>query len=99
VTFNVSPADFLFYLCRPNSIIALIDKKNSIQKAERAVLVGLIHKTQTEAQSQEYLEELAFLAETAGAVTLKRFTQKMLHPDSKTFVGKESWRRSRPISP
>jgi GTPase len=66
----------------------LIDKKNSIQKAERAVLIGLIHKTQTEAQSQEYLDELAFLAETAGAVTLKRFTQKMLHPDSKTFVGK-----------
>jgi GTP-binding protein HflX len=66
----------------------VIDKKNSIQKAERAVLVGLVSKTQTEAQSQEYLEELAFLAETAGAVTLKRFTQKMLHPDSKTFVGK-----------
>ncbi len=66
----------------------MIDKKNSIQKAEKAVLVGLVSKTQTEAQSQEYLEELAFLAETAGAVTLKRFTQKMLHPDSKTFVGK-----------
>jgi GTP-binding protein HflX len=65
----------------------LIEKKN-IQKAERAVLVGLIHKTQTEQQSQEYLDELAFLAETAGAVTLKRFTQKLLHPDSKTFVGK-----------
>ncbi len=52
------------------------------------MLVGLISKTQTEEQSREYLEELAFLAETAGAVTLKRFTQKMLHPDSKTFVGK-----------
>lgn len=51
-------------------------------------MVGLVHKTQTETQSQEYLDELAFLAETAGAVTLKRFTQKMLHPDSKTFVGK-----------
>lgn len=66
----------------------MIDKKNSIQKAERAVLVGLVDKTQTEEQSQEYLDELAFLAETAGAVTLKRFTQKLLHPDSKTFVGK-----------
>ena len=79
------------FLCVPlPSIndIRVIDKKNSIQKAERAVLVGLVSKTQTEAQSQEYLEELAFLAETAGAVTLKRFTQKMLHPDSKTFVGK-----------
>jgi len=67
--------------------IDLIEKKN-IQKAERAVLVGLIHKTQTEEQAQEYLDELAFLAETAGAVTMKRFTQKLLHPDSKTFVGK-----------
>ena len=66
----------------------MIDKKNSIQKAEKAVLVGLVSKTQTEEQSREYLEELAFLAETAGAITLKRFTQKMLHPDSKTFVGK-----------
>ena len=52
------------------------------------MLVGLIHKTQTEEQSKEYLDELAFLAETAGAVTLKRFTQKLEHPDSKTFVGK-----------
>jgi GTP-binding protein HflX len=65
----------------------LIEKKN-IQKAERAVLVGLVHKTQTEEQAQEYLDELAFLAETAGAVTMKRFTQKLQHPDSKTFVGK-----------
>lgn len=66
----------------------MIDKKNSIQKAERAVLVGLVDKTQTEEQAKEYLDELAFLAETAGATTLKRFTQKLLHPDSKTFVGK-----------
>jgi GTP-binding protein HflX len=65
----------------------LIEKKN-IQKAERAILVGLIDKTQTDEQSQEYLDELAFLAETAGAVTMKRFTQKLQHPDSKTFVGK-----------
>ena len=65
----------------------MIEKK-SIQKEERAILVGLVHKTQTEEQSKEYLDELAFLAETAGAVTLKRFTQKLLHPDSKTFVGK-----------
>lgn len=45
-------------------------------------------KTQTEEQAQEYLDELAFLAETAGAVALKRFTQKLQHPDSKTFIGK-----------
>ena len=63
-------------------------KKNSIGKEERAVLVGLVHKDQTETQAQEYLDELAFLAHTAGAVAVKRFTQKMLHPDSKTFVGK-----------
>lgn len=66
----------------------MLDKKNSIVKEEKAVLVGLIHKDQTETQVQEYLDELAFLAETAGAVTLKRFTQKLLHPDSKTFIGK-----------
>ena len=66
----------------------MIEKKNSIQRSERAVLVGLVSKTQTEEQAQEYLDELAFLAETAGAVALKRFTQKLLHPDSKTFVGK-----------
>jgi len=66
----------------------MLDKKNSIEKEEKAVLVGLIHKDQTETQVQEYLDELAFLAETAGAVTVKRFTQKLLNPDSKTFVGK-----------
>jgi GTPase len=71
----------------PSNSKDLIEKKN-IQKAERAILVGVVHKTQTEEQSQEYLDELAFLAETAGALTLKRFTQKLLHPDSKTFVGK-----------
>jgi len=66
----------------------MLDKKNSIGKEEKAVLVGLVHKDQTETQVQEYLDELAFLAETAGAVTVKRFTQKLLYPDSKTFVGK-----------
>lgn len=66
----------------------MIDKKNVIQKEERAILVGLVYKDQTEPQVQEYLDELAFLAETAGAVTIKRFTQKLPHPDSRTFVGK-----------
>lgn len=50
--------------------------------------MGLIHKDQTEAQVKEYLDELAFLAETAGAVAVKRFVQKLPHPDTKTFVGK-----------
>jgi len=66
----------------------MIENKNIIQNEEKAVLVGLIHKTQTEEQVTEYLTELAFLAETAGAETLKTFTQKLQHPDSKTFVGK-----------
>ena len=66
----------------------MLDKKNRIEKEERAVLVGLVHKDQTETQAQEYLDELAFLAETAGAVTVKRYTQKLAHPDSKTFIGK-----------
>jgi len=66
----------------------MIDKKNKIQQEEKAVLVGLIDKDQTEQQVQEYLDELAFLAETAGAVTVKRFVQKLAHPDSRTFVGK-----------
>jgi GTP-binding protein HflX len=68
--------------------IIMIEKRNRIQQEERAVLVGLINKDQTDTQVQEYLDELAFLAETAGAVAVKRFTQKLLHPDSRTFVGK-----------
>jgi GTP-binding protein HflX len=68
--------------------IIMIDKRNTIQKEERAVLVGLVNKDQTETRVQEYLDELAFLAETAGAVAVKRFTQKLPHPDSRTFVGK-----------
>ena len=66
----------------------MLDKKNIIENEEPAVLVGLVQKDQTEPQVQEYLDELAFLAETAGAVTVKRFTQKLQHPDSRTFVGK-----------
>ena len=50
--------------------------------------MGLIYKEQTEPMVNEYLDELAFLAETAGANTIKRFTQKLPHPDSKIFVGK-----------
>ena len=66
----------------------MLDKKKLIHKEERAVLVGLVHKDQTEVQLQEYLDELAFLAETAGAITIKRFTQKLPHPDTRTFIGK-----------
>jgi GTP-binding protein HflX len=65
----------------------LIEKKQ-IAENERTVLVGVVQKDQNEQQVAEYLDELAFLAETAGAETVKRFTQKLAHPDSKTFVGK-----------
>ncbi len=51
-------------------------------------MVGVIQQGQTEQLSKEYLEELKFLAETAGAATIKIFTQKLDHPDSRTFVGK-----------
>ena len=66
----------------------MIEQLSRIDKEERAVLVGLSHKGQTEEQVKEYLDELAFLAETAGAVAVKRFVQKLPHPDSKTFIGK-----------
>jgi GTPase len=66
----------------------LLDNKKSIKQEEKAILVGLIHKTQTEEQVKEYLDELAFLAETAGAISIKRYVQKLAHPDSRTFVGK-----------
>lgn len=57
-------------------------------KAETAILVGLITKNQNERKTNEYLDELQFLAETAGAVTIKRFTQKLDGPSSVTYVGK-----------
>lgn len=56
-------------------------------KAETAVLVGLITLKQDEQKAKEYLDELAFLADTAGAKTVKRFTQKLDRPDVRTFVG------------
>ena len=64
----------------------MIEKKEHIY--ETAVLVGLITKDQDEEKLTEYLDELEFLAYTAGATVERRFTQKMAQPDSKTFVGK-----------
>lgn len=55
---------------------------------EYAVLVGVIHGQDTEESVKEYMDELEFLAMTAGAKTLKRFTQKLRNPDRRTFVGK-----------
>jgi len=74
------------YLCQNSS--KLIEKKQNIQREERTVLVGVIQKEQTSEQVSEYLDELTFLAETAGVIAVKRFTQKLPHPDSRTFVGK-----------
>ncbi|WP_291911810.1 GTPase HflX [Chitinophaga sp. CB10] len=66
----------------------MIEKKQVVKQEERAVIVGVITKDQSERQVQEFLDELVFLAETAGAQTVKRFTQKLAHPDRATFVGK-----------
>ncbi len=66
----------------------MIEKKQLLNHEEKAILVGLVTKDQKEVQVLEYLDELAFLAETAGAITVKRFIQKLPHPDSKTYIGK-----------
>ena len=65
-------------------------KENVISKetSEKTVLVGLITPQQNEAKANEYLDELAFLADTAGAVTEKRFLQRVDYPNPRTFVGK-----------
>ena len=57
------------------------------EETERTVLVGLITNTQNEAKANEYLNELAFLAETAGALPVKKFLQRLDTPNSRTFVG------------
>ena len=64
----------------------MLEKKEHIY--ENAVLVGLITKDQDEEKLTEYMDELEFLAYTAGATVKKRFTQKLSQPDSRTFVGK-----------
>ena len=56
-------------------------------KAETAVLVGLITNQQDEAKTKEYLDELEFLADTAGAVVVRRFTQRVGGPSAVTYVG------------
>jgi GTP-binding protein HflX len=66
----------------------LLDNINKIKDEEQAILVGLVHRTQTEVMLNEYLVELAFLAETAGAKVVTQFIQKLPKPDSKTFLGK-----------
>ena len=66
------------------------DKKRDINaiEQEQAVLVGLITPQQPETQTMEYLDELEFLAHTAGAETVRRFVQRIDAPNSTSYVGK-----------
>ncbi len=66
----------------------MLDKQNLFEHSENAILVGVIHNNQTEQQVADYMAELAFLAETAGAVTDKKIVQRLQHPDSRTYIGK-----------
>ena len=66
----------------------MLDKRTKKQTSERAVLIGLITLSQTKEQAIEYLEELTFLANTAGANPVKNFLQKLSYADPKTFIGK-----------
>ncbi len=62
-------------------------KSNTLKVREKAVLIGVINQSQSEEKIAEYLDELEFLADTAGADTLQRFTQKLEKPNPKTFLG------------
>lgn len=62
--------------------------KGLVKTEEQAIIIGLILPNQTEEQVLEYFDELEFLALTAGAKTIKRFTQRLAHPDTRLFVGK-----------
>lgn len=66
----------------------MLDKTSLFSESEKAILVGVSIKGESDRMVQDYLDELAFLATTAGAQTVKTFTQKLQHPDSKTYVGK-----------
>lgn len=65
----------------------MIEKQRVPEAAERTILVGLITQDQPEQKAMEYLDELAFLADTAGAVTVGTFMQRLDYPNPKTFVG------------
>ena len=78
-------ADISNHLHLPNN---MIDQILNEELTERAVLVGLISEQQNEAKANEYLDELAFLADTAGAVTVKTFLQRLDYPNPRTYVGK-----------
>ena len=63
-------------------------KKKRTSQRERCVLVAIVNKQQDEIKALEYLEELRFLADTAGADTVHMFTQKLVQPNPKTFLGR-----------
>ena len=63
---------------------AIVNEK----KEETAILVGLVTERQSERKTEEYLDELEFLAETAGAHTVQRFTQRLVMPNAVTYVGR-----------
>ncbi len=65
-----------------------MDNKNNDTTHERAILVALVTRNQPESKTLEYLDELAFLADTAGAMTVKTFIQQVEYPNPRTFVGK-----------
>lgn len=60
---------------------------NTTPKSEKAILVGIINNHQSEEKVGEYLNELAFLTETVGAIPLKKFTQKIMAPNPRTLIG------------
>ena len=66
--------------------IKMLDQRTKKHTSERAVLIGLITLTQTKEQAIEYLEQLTFLANTAGANPVKYFLQKLSYADPKTFI-------------
>jgi GTPase len=61
---------------------------NTAERKETAILVGVVYRQQDVYAVEEYLEELAFLVDTAGGVTIERFTQRLDYPDPRTYVGK-----------
>lgn len=65
----------------------MIEVKRKADQREDAVLIGIVHHFQDEEKAQEYLDELDFLADTAGADTRARFTQRLDKPNPKTFIG------------
>jgi len=72
---------------QPTSQVMIEDNIINKKQNEKTVLVGLATRAQNESKTAEYLDELAFLAETAGAEPVARFTQKLDYPNPRTYVG------------